>query len=1593
MAFIRQVWALTRKNFLIALVRPYITTPLRAFLLPVILIAFLSFARNLFVVPSKYGIAPATPLLALGDALNSVSSSRTNVVFVNNGFTNGDIARVIDQVSMPVRASGKSATVLSSTDAVQDICKSSILGTSSCVAVAVFASSPTEGNGRKWNYTIKADGALGKNIDVKSTTNDAQTYILPFQHAIDWAIASVNGTAGPTNQQVMQYPYTSKSEEERIKDTRIRYTGTIIDILGIAFLVGSIGITYQLTGIVATERELGISQLIDCMIPTTSPWKSQAARFLAVHLALDAIYLPGWVAMAIILKAVVFTKSSVGIQIIFQLLSGLSLASFALFGASFFKKAQLSGIAVVITSLVLGIIAQVVRPSSAAAVAILSFLFPPMNYINFVVFMARWERQDQATNLVKGAPESPWSIPGIAFWIFALIHIIVFPALAALVERLLHGTGSKCRKSIRSDSASHAVVLSGFSKQYKPSWFYRTVAPIFGSRRETVLAVDNLNLRVTKGEIMVLLGANGSGKSTTLDAISGVSKTTSGEVSVAYPENAGGFGMCPQKNVIWDKLTVQEHISIFNGLKTLGKPDTKEQIAELVAACDLDKKLSARAGTLSGGQKRKLQLAMMFTGGSSVCCVDEVSSGLDPISRRKIWDILLAERGKRTILLTTHFLDEADVIADSIAILSKGVLKAEGSSVELKHKLGSGYRIYVYQGLTSEKLQLPDTLRTEVLHDQVIYTVPDSSQAANFVRQLEENGITEYRVSGPTIEDVFLKVAEEIQYEAEAWDEDGKSGKGSDKTPHLLTGRRIGMAQQAWILICKRATILRRNYLPSIAAFLLPIIAAGLVSLLMKDYTLPACNGPAAFSESDVNSFLNQVKLKLVIGPRSKLTAESLLSLGGRVGGAGGGSLPANVTNALRDGTHIVDTLQEFNDYISTNFRNITPGGFYLGDDMSPPTLAWKGNGGVALASILQNQMDNLLNNVSISTQYQILEVPWISSASSTLQLVIYLGLALSAYPAFFALYLTVEKLRHVRDLHYSNGVRSLPLWLSYLSFDFTIALTSTVIMVVVFRAVSSSWYHLEYLFVVFFLYAITATLFAYIVSVFASSQLAAFAFAAGGQAILFLVYLIAYMSVVTYAPTEKVQSLLLVVHFAIAVISPIGNVIRALFVALNVFSTICRDKEIVSYPGDITAYGGPILYLILQAFVLFGVLLFWDSGLSFRRFTKTKRSDAEEEVNGDPNIGNELQRVSSSNDGLRAIHLTKSFGKFTAVDDVTFGVPRGEVFALLGPNGAGKSTIISLIRGDLQPSNSSGEIFVENTPVTTQRATARSHMGVCPQFDAMDQLTVLEHLRFYARIRGIPDVEHNVREVIRAVGLMLYGNRMAMQLSGGNKRKLSLGIALMGNPTVLLLDEPSSGMDAASKRVMWRTLESVVPGRSLVLTTHSMEEADALATRAGIMAKRMLAIGTTDDLRRRHGNAYHVHIVHKDAPHTSEVDMAEIRDWIANTLPSASVERKTYHGQLRFSLSGSSPLSDLRDGTSDRRRQTSEDDYISPDSPGTAQSNGNHDSRIGTSKLFSLLEQNKERLGFAYYSVSQTTLDQVFLTIVGQHNIKEEGE
>jgi len=267
----------------------------------------------------------------------------------------------------------------------------------------------------------------------------------------------------------------------------------------------------------------------------------------------------------------------------------------------------------------------------------------------------------------------------------------------------------------------------------------------------------------------------------------------------------------------------------------------------------------------------------------------------------------------------------------------------------------------------------------------------------------------------------------------------------------------------------------------------------------------------------------------------------------------------------------------------------------------------------------------------------------------------------------------------------------------------------------------------------------------------------------------------------------------------------------------------------------------------------------------------------------------------------------------------------------------------------------------------------------VCPQFDAVDMMTVLEHLEFYAGVRGVADRKRNARQIVKAVGLERFAHRMASKLSGGNKRKLSLGIALIGNPELVLLDEPSSGMDPLAKRKMWKTLAEFVPGRSVLLTTHSMEEADHLADRVGVVAKRLLDIGTTTHLRNKHGYGYHIQLICRSAPHTSEKEIHAVQNWVEKNIPGAKAEGYPYHGQLRFNV----PARQSTIATVDAASPESEPEIVD------AKKEAKEETSVG--KLFVLLEESKEQLGLEFYSVSPSTFDEVFLSVVEKHNVGEE--
>jgi ABC-2 type transport system ATP-binding protein len=219
----------------------------------------------------------------------------------------------------------------------------------------------------------------------------------------------------------------------------------------------------------------------------------------------------------------------------------------------------------------------------------------------------------------------------------------------------------------------------------------------------------------------------------------------------------------------------------------------------------------------------------------------------------------------------------------------------------------------------------------------------------------------------------------------------------------------------------------------------------------------------------------------------------------------------------------------------------------------------------------------------------------------------------------------------------------------------------------------------------------------------------------------------------------------------------------------------------------------------------------------------------------------------------ISAEHLVRRFGDFVAVDDVSFRVETGEIFGFLGPNGSGKTTVIKMLTGLLPLSG--GSAWVEGLNVREDAESVRERIGYMSQkFSLYDDLTVAENLQFYGRIYSLPPVrmKQRIQEIVQLNGLAPYMDRLAARLSGGWKQRLALGCAMLHEPKLLFLDEPTAGIDPVARRELWDLLfELSGHGITFFVTTHYMDEAERCGHVAYIYYGKLIADGTPADLKQ----------------------------------------------------------------------------------------------------------------------------------------------
>lgn len=464
-----------------------------------------------------------------------------------------------------------------------------------------------------------------------------------------------------------------------------------------------------------------------------------------------------------------------------------------------------------------------------------------------------WEKPTPSNNLSLGIITSFIMFTSLIYLLIALYVEKVFPGEYGVPEKFYFPFTKSfwCGLSANQEM-ENGIPPSNPNYEIDPSNRYagikvKNLRKVYANKKT---AVDGLTLNMFDGQITVLLGHNGAGKTTAMSMLTGMLPSTSGtaiingyDIRTNTQKARSSLGYCPQHNILFDELTVAEHIEFFGRLKGLTKSNVKNEITKYVTQLELEPKRNALSQSLSGGMKRKLCAAIALCGGSKVVFCDEPTSGMDPTARRALWDLLQHEKKGRTILLSTHFMDEADVLGDRIAIMSEGELKCYGTPFFLKKRFGSGYRLVCVKGDGCVSTDVTDVLQkfiaeVEVHQDigsELVYILPVEhvQKFKNIFEMLEEQQsklkLSSFGVSMTPLEEIFFAVASDSMI-INRHDGNGRSDDNNDfdssalEKPTdipLLCGLRLHLNQ--WQAMFKKrfycwmrswATVLLQTFVP-----------------------------------------------------------------------------------------------------------------------------------------------------------------------------------------------------------------------------------------------------------------------------------------------------------------------------------------------------------------------------------------------------------------------------------------------------------------------------------------------------------------------------------------------------------------------------------------------------------------------------------------------------------------------------------------------------------------------------------------------------------------------------------------------------------
>lgn len=1059
------------------------------------------------------------------------------------------------------------------------------------------------------------------------------------------------------------------------------------------------------------------------------------------------------------------------------------------------------------------------------------------------------------------------------------------------------GTGSEPIESDE-ETGHKAIVIDDLCKRYD---------------HNTVL--DKVRMEIVKNEITVLLGHNGAGKSTTMSILTGMTSPTSG--SIKYEgrnifKNMDSFrrklGLCPQHNLLFPDLTVKEHLIFFGRLKGLSYSAAEREANHYMQMLNISNKADTLPMTVSGGMKRKLCLAMALIGNSPILVLDEPTSGLDQESRRELWDLLLEMKNDRTIIITTHFMEEADALADRIVILSRGSVICKGTPLDLKKKYETGYHLFVtlkdvekteegYKKLSEKTDQVTELIKNKIPGSELksqsgnnlvyVLSIEEKDKLIELLKKLEDYKedyfIQHLSLKLTTLEDVFLKATHN------SLDSEGPLKRDPsqrsveeiiDKTSLCSAkgGCFDNMFKAFWI---KRWYYFRSNYIGYVVGALFCIIMFFLSCWIAR---LQNTFNTETYSKMEIT--LSKYGDTTVFYNASKDAIQL-------------GNIYENIVNNLK--SHPLPTPDVIRAIINKGKENIA---FYK-QHMITAAEFKGGNYGFDITILHSpnayhstviglNLITNALvkyyfgNAYSIETfqhplsndQEEITPSKFDETAVMMTWLILF-PMGMLFFLGCFILFPHSELSTNFYDIQLMFGsskhyFTSILYWTVNLICDLLISIIPlSIILICSCWFVSPHYYFLPFFCILFF-YMLSMLPFTYLYSR-KKSVAAAFSLLIIMNMIVGFVF--AVTSIILLASGQEdlvtigtnIKNVLLVFspHFGLIYNGAINaeKVVRAhnwnlltpykqlqeCLSGRQVANPCCSSSSSLEcqryqHPSDLTTD----IWMMLIPFVIYFLLnIFIDcfSNIVINKILKLKQRI----MNRNKSI--ELMRNFDIADGVDAVDgadnfndkdelivkdIEKYYGNFKAVDKVSFHTLKRKCIGLLGVNGAGKTTTFKALTNEILPEF--GDIYYKDMSKTNVK-NYLNKIGYCPQFDYLNfKLTPYELLKSIAILRGIPaeNVDDIVMEFLDLFSLKQFKDRETGKLSGGNKRKLCMAISIISFPSILLMDEPTNGVDPASRRQFWTIFRELKDNKkihmSFVLTSHSMKECEMLCDELIIM-------------------------------------------------------------------------------------------------------------------------------------------------------------